>query len=46
MAAIQRSLRFVPEWRKATTGGEPDLLTIFGTEPYDGAPRHGDTLDG
>lgn len=45
MAAIQRSLRFVPEWRKATRGDEPDLLTIFGTAPYDGEPRHGDTLD-
>lgn len=45
MAGIQRRMRFVPTWRRVSMGEEPDLLTIFGTEPHDGPPRHGETLD-
>jgi hypothetical protein len=45
MVALQRRMRFVPEWRKASMGDDPDLLTIFGAEPFAGELRHGDTLD-
>lgn len=45
MAELQRKARWVPAFRRAAMGEQPDLEAIFGAAPYQGAIRHGDTLD-